>query len=205
VSASSTPPNDPAPWPSPPEAPKSGHKRPIVWMIVAGIAVVAAIGLGVWAVSVHSDLEASQADLAAQTAATQEAQAQAQAQADAAAAVAAEVDKINADNEVYVVSNDDVAQAESDVAAAEEAVNQANAAAAEASAAAAAAQDEASKLRAELEQARAERDLARAQRQQARLCARGSLGVFSSLGKSPEEAAAEMETISSACAASVSG
>ena len=98
---------------------------------------LAAIGLGIWAVNVHSDLEE-------QTAATEAAEAQAAAQAEAAAAAAAEIEKINADNEVYVVSNEDVAQAESDVAAAEEAVAQANAAAAEASSAVSAAQDEAS-------------------------------------------------------------
>ena len=171
-------------------------KRPIVWMIIAGIAVVAAIGLGVWAVNVHSDLEE-------QTAATQAAEAQAAAQAEAAAAAAAEIEKINADNEVYVVSNEDVAQAESEVAAAEEAVAQANAAAVEASSAVSAAQDEASKLRAELEQARAERDLARAERQQARVCARGSLGALSALGKGDADGSSELETVSSACAATV--
>lgn len=166
-------------------------KRPIAWMVVAGVAVLAAIGLGVWAVKIHSDLED-------QRAATQAAEAQAAAQADAAAAVAAEVDKINASNEIFVVSDEDVAQAESEVAAAEDA-------AAEASSAVSAAQDEASKLRAELDQARAERDLARAERQQARVCARGSLGVISSLGKSDEQAAQEMQTVSSACVSSASG
>lgn len=160
-------------------------------MVLTGIAVLAAIGLGIWAVKVHSDLEDQQA-------ATQAAEAQAAAQAEAAAAAAAEVDKINANNEVFVVSNEDVA-------AAQDAVDQANAAAEEASNAVSGAQDEASKLRAELEQARAERDLARAERQQARVCARGSLGVISGLGKSDEQAASEMETVSSACAASVSG
>jgi hypothetical protein len=168
-----------------------GKKRPIVWMVLKGVAVLTAIGLGIWAVTVHSDLQNQQA-------ATEAAEAQAAAQQQAAAAAAAEVEKIHANNEVYVVSNEDVAQAE-------HAVAEANAAAAEASSAVAAAQDEASKLRAELEQTRAERDLARAERQQARVCARGSLGVISSLGKSEEQAASEMETVSSACAASVSG
>ena len=187
MNASSTPPGEPlpdAPTAAPAAAPPpTKRKRPIVWMIVAGLALVAALGLGIWALNVHSDLEASQSELAAQTAATESAQAQAQAQADAAAAAAAEVEKINASNEVYVVSNEDVAQAESDLAAAEAALDEANAAAAEASSAVSAAQDEASKLRTELDQARAERDVARAERQQARLCARGSLGVIASLGR----------------------
>ena len=154
-------------------------------MVVAGVAVLAAIGLGVWAVKIHSDLED-------QRAATQAAEAQAAAQADAAAAVAAEVEKINASNEIFIVSDEDVAQAESEVAAAEDA-------AAEASSAVSAAQDEASKLRAELDQARAERDLARAERQQARVCARGSLGVISSLGKSDEQAAGDADRLERLC------
>ena len=127
------------------------------------------------------------------------------AQTEAAQAAAAELEKINADNGLYVVSDEDVAQAESDVAAAQKALDEANAAAAEANNAVAAAQDEATKLRAQLEQARAERDLARAERQQARVCARGSLGVISGLGENDAEAAQELETVSSACAATVPG
>ena len=198
MTTSSTPPDDEVRGQSSAaNAPTTGKKRPVLWMVVTGIAVLAAIGLGIWAVNVHSDLEE-------QTAATEAAEAQAAAQAEAAAAAAAEIEKINADNEVYVVSNEDVAQVESDVAAAEEAVAQANAAAAEASSAVSAAQDEAATLRAELEQARAERDLARAEReQQARVCARGSLGALSALGTGDAEGSSELETVSSACAASV--
>lgn len=178
--------------PSTANAPTNGKKkRPIWWMVIAGIAVLAAIGVGVWAVTVYSDLQ-DQKD------ATQAAEAQAAAQAEAAAAAAAEVEKISASNQVFVVSNEDVA-------AAQKAVDEANAAAAEASNAVSAAQDEASKLRAELEQARAERDLARAERQQARVCARGSLGVIEGLGKSDAEATQEMQSVADACAASVSG
>ena len=193
MTVSATPPDDEVrAQPSTATATTNGKKkRPILWMVITGIAVVAAIGLGIWAVTVYSDLQ-DQKD------ATQAAEAQAAAQAEAAAAAASEVEKINASNQVFVVSNEDVA-------AAQQAVDEANAAAAEASNAVSAAQDEASKLRAELEQARAERDLARAERQQARICSRGSLGVIQGLGKSDEQAAQEMQTVSSACAASVSG
>jgi len=208
VNASSTPPEGGMPQPptSEPVAPQttSDRKRPIVWMVVTGIAIVAAVGLGIWALKIHSDLEASNSELATQTAQTQAAEAQAAAQADAAAAAAAEVEKINASNEVYVVSNEDVAKAESEVAAAEAALAEANAAAAEASTAVSTAQTEASKLRDQLTQARAERDLARAERQQARVCARGSLGVISTLGKG-NDATSELATVSSACTATVSG
>src|SRR5690349_19847140 len=41
----------------------SKGKRPIAWMIVAGLAVLAAIGLGIWAVSVNSDLDETQSEL----------------------------------------------------------------------------------------------------------------------------------------------
>jgi len=182
------------------------QKRPIVWMVVAGIAILAAVGFGIWALNVNSDLNSTQSDLQAQKAATEAAEAQVAAQTEAATAAANELEQISSDNEVYVVSNDDVAQAESEVAAAEKAVADADAAAAEASANVSAAQDEAAKLRGELEQARAERELARAEREQARVCARGSLGVLSKLGKDESDAAAsELETVSSACTTSVSG
>ena len=210
MNVSSTPPDDgvtdreTAVGP-PAAASASKRKRPIGWMIVAGLAIVAAIGLGIWAVKVNSDLDATQSQLEAQTAATEAAEAQVAAQTEAATDVATELEKISSDNEIYVVSNEDVAQVESEVAAAEQAVAEANAAAAEASANASAAQDQASKLRAELEQARAERQLARAERQQARICARGSLGALSAMGKSDSAAASELETVSSSCAASVSG
>ena len=204
MTASPTPPEGDAPPAEGAAAVKSpGHKRPVVWIVITGIAVVAAIGLGIWALKVHSDLEATQSDLAAQQAATEAAQAQVTAQNEAAQAAAAELEKINADNGVYVVSDEDVAQAESDVAAAQKELDEANAAAEEANSAVAAAQDEATKLRAQLEQARAERDVARAERQEARVCARGSLGVISSIGKSEAEATQELETVSSACAATV--
>ena len=177
----------------------SDKKRPIVWMIVAGVAILVAIGFAIWAFKTNSDLNETQADLDAQKAATLQAQSQVKAQTDAANAAAAELEKISSDNEIYVVSNEDVAQAQSDVATAEQAV-------AEASADVSAAQDQLATLSAEREQARAERDLARAERQQARICSRGSLGALSKLGKGEADAAtSELATVESACAASVSG
>jgi flagellar biosynthesis GTPase FlhF len=165
--------------------PKSGGKNTRVWMIVAGVAIVAAIGFGIWAAKSHSDLNNAESQL--------------QAQNDAAAAAAAQAEKIAADNSVYVVSDEDAAKAESEVAAAEKALSDATNAANDA---AAAAQDEASKLRAELDQAQAERDLARAERDQARVCSRGALGTITSLGK--DEDTSELETVSSDCTAAVS-
>jgi multidrug resistance efflux pump len=184
--------------------PPTKQKRPIVWMIVAGLAILAAIGLGIWAFTVHSDLNSTQSDLEAQMDATQAAQAQLDAQTEAASAAASELEKISADNEIYVVSNDEVAQAQTDVAEAEQAVADANAAAADANANVDAAKDEAASLRIELDQARAERDLARAQRQQARVCARGSLGVISRTGTDEaDQASSELEAVSDACAATM--
>ena len=48
----------------------SEKKRPIVWMIVAGVAILAAIGFGIWAFKTNSDLKETQADRDAQKAAT---------------------------------------------------------------------------------------------------------------------------------------
>lgn len=183
---------------APPPA-TSEDKRPIVWMIVAGVAVLAAVGIGIWALQVNSDLDSTQADLAAQQQATQQAEAQVQAQTDAASAAASELEQISSDNEIYVVSNEDVAAAETAVAEADAAVDAANANVADA-------QDQAARARAELDQARAERDLARAERQQARICARGSLGALTRLtGSDPEAASSELQTVSTACAEAVAG
>lgn len=167
--------------------PKSGSKSTLVWMIVAGLAIVAAIGFGIWAAKSHSDLNAAESQLEAQN--------------DAAAAAAAQAEKISADNSVYVVSDEDAAKAQSEVAAAEQALSDATTAANDATSAA---QDTASRLRAELDQARAERDLARAEREQARVCARGSLGTITALGNDETQDTSELETVSSDCTASLS-
>lgn len=155
--------------------------------MLTGVAILVAVGFGVWAVKAHSDKNAAESQLAAQN--------------EAAAAAAAEVEKISSDNQVYVVSNEEVAQAQSDVAAAEQAVAEATAAANDA---ASAAQDEASRARAQLDEARAERDLARAEREQARICARGSLGAISALGRDDPQSTSELESVSSSCTATVS-
>ena len=60
-----------------PEAPPQGggekQRRPVVWIVLAGVAVAAAIGLGVWAIVLKDDLNDTEAQLDAQTAAAQSA------------------------------------------------------------------------------------------------------------------------------------
>ena len=65
-------PNEPAATPTPdvpPPREATPHKRSLVWMIVAGVAIVAAIGLGAWALVLNDDLNDTEAQLDAQTAA----------------------------------------------------------------------------------------------------------------------------------------
>src|SRR4051794_6444632 len=107
-----------APTVGAPPATTGKQKRPIVWMVLSGVAILAAIGFGIWALNVNSDLDSTQSDLEAAQVATQAAEAQVAAQTEAATAAADELEKISSDNEIYVVSNDDVAEAESDLAAA---------------------------------------------------------------------------------------
>jgi uncharacterized protein HemX len=59
VTASATPPDEEVRGqPSTANATTNGKKkRPILWMVISGVAVLVAIGLGVWAVTVHSDLQ----------------------------------------------------------------------------------------------------------------------------------------------------
>ena len=104
--------SEPSPRAGTDPEPAAHTKRPVVWMVVAGVALLAAIGLGLWAVKVNSDLDATQSELEAQKSATESAQAQVSAQAEAASAAAAELEQIDADNEIYVVSNEEVAQAQ---------------------------------------------------------------------------------------------
>ncbi|HEU4970839.1 MAG TPA: hypothetical protein VFT35_02750, partial [Gaiellaceae bacterium] len=65
-----------------PEAPPRGdggkQKRPVVWMILAGVAIVAALGLGAWALLLNDDLNDTDAELEAQTAAAESASDEAQ-------------------------------------------------------------------------------------------------------------------------------
>ena len=66
----------------PPDVPPQGegatHKRSVVWMIVAGVAIVAAVGLGAWALVLNDDLSDAEAQLDAQTAAAESASAEAE-------------------------------------------------------------------------------------------------------------------------------
>ena len=51
-----------------PEGGGGKQKRPVVWIVLAGVAVAAAIGLGVWAILLNDDLNDTEAQLEAQTA-----------------------------------------------------------------------------------------------------------------------------------------
>ena len=62
----------------PPQRDGATHKRPVIWMILAGVAVAAAIGLGVWAIMLNDDLSDTEAQLEAQTTAVESASAEAE-------------------------------------------------------------------------------------------------------------------------------
>ena len=68
-----------APTPGvPPQGDAGKQKRPVVWMILAGVAIVAALGLGAWALLLNDDLNDTEAQLEAQTAAAESAPADAE-------------------------------------------------------------------------------------------------------------------------------
>ena len=62
----------------PPPREGGKQKRPVLWMILAGVAVVAALGLGAWALLLNDDLNDTEAELEAQTAAAESASAEAE-------------------------------------------------------------------------------------------------------------------------------
>lgn len=63
-----TPPN-PAAQPSyPPSAPTPEAKKPTLWIVIAAVAVVVAIGLAIWASSLSSDLDTANAKVKKQSA-----------------------------------------------------------------------------------------------------------------------------------------
>jgi hypothetical protein len=110
----------------PPQGEGEEHKRPLVWMILAGVAIVAAIGLGAWALLLNDDLNDTEAELEAQTAAAQSASAEAERRiADARASIDAALSDVAG---VVVVSDEDVAEAEQAAAEAEQSVAEAQAA-----------------------------------------------------------------------------
>ena len=165
----------------PPQGEGGKQKRPVVWMILAGVAIVAAIGLGAWALLLNDDLNDTEAELEAQTAAAESASAEAERRiADARASIDAALSDVAG---VVVVSDEDVAEAEQAVAEAEQSVAEAQAAVDQA--------------QSDLEQARAERDLARAEAEQARaeaaqaeLCADASLAATQALAENDDAAEA---------------
>ena len=187
------------PTPQIPDAPHGDggkRKRPVVWMVLAGVAVAAAIGLGVWAVMLNDDLNDTESQLEAQTAAAELASAEAERRiADARASID---DSLSGVAGIVVVSDEDVAEAEQAVADAEQSV-------AEAQAAVDQAQSEVEQALAERDLARAEAEQARAEAAQAELCADASLAATQALAEEDdaaeayEEAAARAETAASAC------
>ena len=161
-------PTDSSPPGVPPHVEAGQHKRPVIWMILAGVAIVAAIGLGAWALLLNDDLNDTEAELAAQTAAAESASAEAERRiADARASIDAALSDVAG---VVVVSDEDVAEAEQAVAEAEQSVAEAQAAVDQA--------------QSEVEQARAERDLARAEAEQARAEAAQARAVRGRLARS---------------------
>ena len=63
---------------APPPSEGAKHKRPVVWMVLAGVGIAAAIGLGVWAIVLNDDLNDTEAQLEAQTAEAESASADAE-------------------------------------------------------------------------------------------------------------------------------
>ncbi len=184
----------------PPDVPSQGkqgkQKRPVVWMVLAGVAIIAALGLGAWALLLNDDLNDTEAELEAQTAAAESASAEAESRiADARASIDAALSGVSG---IVVVTDEDVAQAEQAVADAEQSV-------ADAQAAVDQAQSDAEQARAERDLARAEAEQARAEEAQAKLCADASLAATQALAenKNPaeayEEAADRAETAANAC------
>ena len=181
---------------APPHGESGKQKRPVVWMILAGVAIVAALGLGAWALLLNDDLNDTEAELQAQTAAAESASTEVQRRiADARANIDAALSDVAG---IVVVSDEDVAAAEQAVAEAEQSV-------AEAQAAVDQAQSEVEQARAERDLARAEAEQARAEAAQAELCADASLAATQALAdyddaaEAYEEAAARAETAASAC------
>jgi hypothetical protein len=180
----------------PPTSEGGKQKRPVIWMILTGIAIAVAIGLGVWAIVLNDDLNDTEAQLDAQTAAAQSASAEAQGRiADARSRIQAALSGVAG---VVVVTDQDVTEAEQAIAKAEQSV-------ADAQAAVDQAQGEVEQARAERDLAKAEAEQARAEAQKAELCADASDAATQALAESSasaddyEKAAASAETAASAC------
>ena len=106
-----TPPDQPAA--GTPDVPRQGEstkrKRPVGWMILAGVAIAAAIGFGVWALLLNDDLNDTEQQLEAQTAAAESASAEAESRiADARTRIDAALADVAG---VVVVSDKDVEEA----------------------------------------------------------------------------------------------
>ena len=110
----------------PPQQEGAKRKRPVAWMILAGLGIAAAIGLGVWALLLNDDLNDTEEQLEAQTVAAESASAEAESRiAEARVRIEAALSDIAG---VVVVSDEDVAGAEQAAAEAEQSVAEAQAA-----------------------------------------------------------------------------
>ena len=184
-----------------PNAPPPGdggkQKRPVVWIVLQGVGIAAAIGLGVWAIVLNNDrLERHRGATRGPDRRGRVGLGRGRRRiADARASHDTSLSGVAG---IVVDRDEDVAEAEQAAAEAEQSVTEAQAAVDQA--------------QSEVEQARAERDLARAEAEQARaeaakadLCADASLAATQALSENDdttgayEEAAARAETAASAC------
>ena len=176
-----TPPDQPAAGTPdlPPQGEGTKRERPVGWMILTGVAIAAAIGLGVWALLLNDDLNDTEQQLEAQTAAAESASAEAESRiADARMRIDAALADVAG---VVVVSDEDVEEAEQAAAEAEQSV-------AEAQAAVDQAQSEVEQARAKRELARADAEQARAEAAHAELCADASLAATQALAENNDTA-----------------
>jgi chromosome segregation ATPase len=165
-------------------------KRPWGWIGLAAVLGVVAIGLGIYAVQVNSDLDDAEATVAQQEQALSEAQA---AGGDAREAVASVVSDLATE----------LGATQDDVAALEQQVN-------EAADSFKAAEEEVSAAVGELQVTEAERDAAQAKVEVVQKCAQSVVSAFSGVldAETPEagieDAAAELRSLQPECAPAIS-
>jgi cobalamin biosynthesis protein CobT len=187
--------------PAAPEPAPKKHRNPWIW--ISGALAIAAIGLLVWALTVQSDLDDTNAEL-------DQVQAQVQDNADSGGdfAAAAKVAYDELANSIGAAGEDAQASIEETQAQVDEAEQQAQEAGQQA---AAAASDGAEQLQAETDEAKAQADAAAGKASIAAECAKAYVSAFGALfegGSLAEGATAVREQISGItddCQAALSG